>query len=256
MEERVAERIGYIAGRWPLEPGRSTIVFIHGSGGSCLFWKAQVEGLDARVNTLAIDLPGHGRSETKGKEKVEDYTKAVANFIMDINVPNPIPCGLSLGGAIALQLLLDYQKQFKAGMLISTGSRLKVAPVIFDAIANDYNDFVEMLCKFSCSKKTDHKLVHPFREDLVKCKPEVSNGDFVACNSFDISEQLTTIKVPVLVVTAEDDKLTPPKYGEFLSMTIKNAHREHIMDAGHIVPMEKPEEVNRAIADFLDKNGF
>ena len=100
MEERKSKGIGYIASRWPMDPAKSTLIFIHGAGGSCAFWKAQVSGLAERANTLAIDLPGHGRSEGEGKDKVEDYAQALVKFIIKIDTPNPIPCGLSIGGAI------------------------------------------------------------------------------------------------------------------------------------------------------------
>jgi len=60
----------------------------------------------------------------------------------------------------------------------------------------------------------------------------------------------------VLVVTAEEDRLTPPQNGEALERGIKNAIRAHLTDAGHIVAMEKSEEVNRTILNFLDQTGL
>jgi len=256
MEERKSHGIGYMTGRWPLEPDKSTLFFIHGAGGSRLFWKEQINGLTARANTLAIDLPGHGRSIGEGMDTVEDYARAVAAFIKNVHVPNPIPCGLSLGGAITQQLLLDYRGLAKAGILISTGSRLKVAPVIFETIDKSYSGYIDMISKLAASKKTDPSLVALFKEDIARGTPEITHGDFCACNSFDVTEHLASIDVPVLVVTAEDDKLTPPKFGELLVESIKNAGQAHIIDAGHIAPIEKPKEVNQAITNFLDQNGL
>ena len=256
MQERTEQGIDFIAGNWPMNPENSTIVFIHGAGGSRLFWKAQVEGLATRVNTLAIDLPGHGRSEGVGKNKVEDYAQVVGNFLRDIDVPNPILCGLSMGGAVTQQILLDYTDLIRAGILISTGAKLKVAAAIFETIENDYNGFVDMIGRFAASDKTNPQLLQPFKDETAKCKPEIAYGDFQACDRFDVTKRLTSINLPVLIVTAEDDKLTPPKYGKFLEQNIKLAKRVHILDAGHIVPMEKPEEVNGAIVDFIDKTGL
>jgi pimeloyl-ACP methyl ester carboxylesterase len=87
-------------------------------------------------------------------------------------------------------------------------------------------------------------------------KPKVTYGDFQACNQFNVIERLDEIRVPVLVISAEDDKLTPPKYARFLEDGIPNATRKHIHDAGHIAPMEKPQEVNQAIIAFLNHHGF
>jgi pimeloyl-ACP methyl ester carboxylesterase len=256
MEDRKTNGIGYITGRWPLDSAKSTIVFIHGAGGSSTFWSAQVQGLVARANTVALDLPGHGRSGENGKTKIEDYVQAVIDFIKQVDMPTPIPCGLSMGGAITQQLLLDYQDQFKAGILISTGAKLKVAAAIFEAIENDYNGFVDMVGKLAASKKAGPGLVQSIKDEMTRCKPEITYGDFKACNRFNIIERLSSIKIPVLVVSAQDDKLTPPKYADVLEKTIKNAARAHIMDAGHVVPIEKPAEVNQAIMEFLDRNGL
>jgi pimeloyl-ACP methyl ester carboxylesterase len=256
MIEGKAQGIGYVAGSWPLDPEKSTIVFIHGAGGSGIFWQAQVEGLVARANTLAIDLPGHGKSDGEGRDKVEDYARIVANFMKETNLPDPIPCGLSMGGAITQLLLIDYRDQVKAGVLVSTGSRLKVAPAIFEIIEKNYSDYVDMVCSFAASEKTNPVLLAPFKEEIARCRPEIAHGDFRACDCFDVTARLSAIDVPVLVVTAEDDKLTPPKYGEALEKGIKNATRAHIMDAGHIAPMEKSDEINKIILKFLDQTGL
>ena len=256
MEERQIGGLGFLAGRWPLDAAKSTIVFIHGSGGSGRFWQAQINGLAGRVNAVALDLPGHGRSGKDGKNTIEDYARAVLEYIEAADIPRPVPCGLSIGGAIVQQLLLDFAEKFQAGILIGTGARLKVLPMFFETIETDYSKFVEMLCKFSASEKTAPELVQPFREDLLKCDPRVTLGDFQACNGFDVMERLAEISVPVLVISAQDDKLTPPKYADFLESAISNTTRAHISDAGHIASMEKPGEVNQAIIEFLDSHGL
>jgi len=256
MEEKKIGGAGFIAGRWPLDQDKSTIVFIHGSGGTGHFWKAQVEGLAEHVNTVALDLPGHGRSGKDGKNTVADYARAVLGFIEAADIPYPIPCGLSIGGAIVQQLLLDYARQFQAGILISTGAKLKVLPMIFEAIEKDYSGLVEMLCKFSASEKTAPEVIQSFRDDLQKCDPRVTLGDFQACNRFDVIDRLAEISVPVMIISAQEDKLTPPKYADFLESAISNTTRAHISDAGHIAPLEKPQETNQAIIEFLDRHGL
>ena len=52
-------------------------------------------------------------------------------------------------------------------------------------------------------------------------------------------------------MTAADDKLTPPKYGQYLAEAIPGASLVQIADAGHLSPLEKEEDVNQAIVDFL-----
>jgi len=252
MEKRQRNGIGFVAGRWPLNATQSTLVFIHGSGGSAQFWSAQVEGLVEKANTLAIDLPGRGNSKAAGKDSVDGYVAALLEFLEHLGAAELIPCGLSLGGAIVQQLLLDHPDRFGAGILIGTGAKLKVLPAIFEAIRTDYAGFVQMLCKLSSSEKSDPTQIQPFRDDLKRCSPDVTYGDFQACDQFDVMARLGDIRVPVLVISAEDDKLTPTKYADYLESAIPHAARVSIAGAGHIAPLEKPRAVNQAIIDFLD----
>jgi pimeloyl-ACP methyl ester carboxylesterase len=253
MYEGQENGIGFRAGRWPLDKDKSTLLFIHGAGGSKVLWQTQVESLAGRFNTVALDLPGHGSSSGAGLETINDYARVVFSFIEGIKAPEIIPCGLSMGGAITQQLLLDYPGFFRAGILINTGARLKVLPFIFEAIETNYQGFVALTPQVAASPKTDTVLLKPYLEAAARCRPEVARGDFLACHTFNASDRLNTITVPVLIVTSADDQLTPPKLGQFLAEQILGAHRYHILEAGHLAPIEKPEEVNRAITEFLDR---
>jgi pimeloyl-ACP methyl ester carboxylesterase len=57
-----------------------------------------------------------------------------------------------------------------------------------------------------------------------------------------------------LIISAQDDLLTPPKYGELLEQKIPGSRRVHILDSGHMIPVEKPEEFSRALIAFLDEH--
>jgi pimeloyl-ACP methyl ester carboxylesterase len=254
MEQMIRGEYAFICGQWPLDPQRSTLVCIHGAGESSLLWHAQVEGLKSRVNTVALDLPGHGRSGGAGRRRVEDYAAVMVDFITTIAAPNPIPCGLSMGGAITQQLLLGHSAHVRGGIIISSGARLRVLPSLFEMIASGMPAYVEMIGRLGFSEKTPPSDKKPFLEDSLNARPEVAHGDFTACNGFDVMQRLGAIRAPVLVVSAEDDQLTPPRYGEFLETHIPNAVRAHILDAGHFVPIEKPLEVNAAIIRFLENN--
>lgn len=252
VKEHQAGGMAFIAGGFPPDPGKPSIVFIHGAGGSGLFWRNQVEALAARANTMAVDLPGHGQSPGPGMEKIEEYAEAVAGFI-EKAAPGAVPVGLSMGGAITLQLLLDHPGRFPAAVLVSTGARLKVMPQIFETIEKDFPAFVALMGKFAASPKTPPERLAPVLEDIARREPEVVLGNFRACDRFDVSGRLGEIDAPVLVVSAEDDLLTPPKYSDFLEQAMQTVRRVHIVDSGHLIPVEKPEEFNRAVVMFLDE---
>jgi pimeloyl-ACP methyl ester carboxylesterase len=253
MEYRETGGIGYISGRWPLNQDKPTMVFIPGAALTAIFWEPQVNYFRNIANTVAVDLPGHGASQGPGKESISDHARSVMDFIDLIEAPRPIPCGLSMGGAIALQLLIDNGDRFPAGILINTGARLKVMPLIFQIIQENYDDFVEMLCISAISTKSDTEKLRAVIEACSKCRPDVALGDFKACDRFDVMDKLGLIEAPVLVLTASDDNVTPVKYGIFLEKNIKNATLVNIEDAGHLSPIEKPHKVNRSIHDFLSE---
>ena len=256
MENRFEAGLAFNTAVWPLDPQKSTLVFIHGSGGSKALWNNQIGGFAGRANVLALDLPGHGGSPGDGYSEVAHYSKAVAEFLKQMKVPGPIPAGLSLGGAVTLQLLLDYPETFSAGVPICTGAKLKVMPLIFETIDRDYPAFVASIKQFGVSPKTDQALLKPILEDSLKCPAAVAYGDFLACDRFDVRNRLPEIRARVLVVSGSDDLLTPPKYGRYLEEHIPGACWVNIPEAGHLLPVEKPTELNRVLADFLEENNL
>jgi len=253
MENRLSGSIGFATGSWPLDANKPTLVFIHGSSQNRLFWRSQVQTLGDVANTVAMDLPGHGTSQGPGYDQVTDYVQAVMDFIDEEKIPHPIPCGLSLGGAIALELLIDHGERISAGILMNTGARLKVNPLIFETIQNDFDKFVESIVVMGISGKSDVDALRPLIQEVSVCTPDVAAGDFQACNRFDVMDRLHLIKTPVLVMTARDDVLTPAKYGKYLGEQISGATVQSIEDAGHLSPLEKPDEINKAIRQFLQQ---
>lgn len=73
METRKINGICCDAGTWPLEPGRPTILFIHGATNSRRLWSRQLPVITGYANTLALDLPGHGKSEGPGMDTISAY---------------------------------------------------------------------------------------------------------------------------------------------------------------------------------------
>lgn len=251
MHESKSDGIAFIAGRWPLDTDLPTVLFIHGSGGSNIMWRAQVEALAREMNTIALDLPGHGASEGEGMDCITDYTAVVDDFVASLGISRPVVCGLSIGGAIVLQLLLDMPQKYKAGIVVNSGARLRVMPLIFETLEKDFEGFINASYSFSISEKTDPAQVKPLVDSMAQCPPAITSGDFAACDTFDVMERITEIAAPLLIIASAEDKMTPVKYGTFMADHIKNSSMVVIEDAGHLAPMEKPDEVSRAISEFV-----
>ncbi len=253
MIERKIEGMAFLAGRWPLNPNRPTLVFIHGSGQEARFWQGQVDGLAGVANTIAVDLPGHGNSDGDGFRRVSDFAGSVTDFIDAVNAPAPIPCGLSLGGAVALHLLIRHGDRLRAGILANTGARLKVLPAIIETIENNYDRHLTGLVKFAVAQ------VNQADEEICRrvvatstAGPVVTANDFRACDAFDVMDQVSSINLPVLVLSAMHDTLTPIKYADWMAANINGARHVTLDGAGHMSPIEQPDAFNRAISRFLE----
>jgi pimeloyl-ACP methyl ester carboxylesterase len=251
MIVREYDDIAFAAGTWPFDPKRPTIVFIHGAGLSKAFWQQQLNGLADSVNSVALDLPGHGDSRGKGEVTVTAYAQRLAQFIDSLSVPAPFVCGHSLGGAIVLQLLLEFTAQLGGGILIGSGARLRVLPSIFAQIEDDYTGYVDFLAQQGASAQTDPRLITPTLDIVAACPPVITLGDFHACDRFDILDALPKIKLPVLIISAVDDRFSPPKYSEHMARHIPNAQLVTIQRAGHLAPVEQPEAINQALMAFV-----
>jgi pimeloyl-ACP methyl ester carboxylesterase len=83
----------------------------------------------------------------------------------------------------------------------------------------------------------------------------VIEGDLRACDTFDLVEQIKAISLPTLVICGTDDLMTPPKYAEYLHEEINGSQLVLIPAAGHMVMLEKPDEVGRSIEAFLEQLG-
>src|SRR3990172_12606243 len=77
------------------------VILIHGAGSSHLIWPAEIRRL-AGHTVIALDLPGHGRSNGVGIQSVGDYTAAIIEFLAATKIFHSAFVGHSLGGAIAL----------------------------------------------------------------------------------------------------------------------------------------------------------
>ena len=223
-----------------------TLLFVHGAGGNHEIWENQIKYFS---NAIAIDLPGHDSGE--GRRTIEEYVEDVKRFCDQKSLKNFVMVGHSMGGAITQKFALTYPEYLRAIVLVSTGARLRVAPIIFEEIKRDYNNFLELMKEYAFSNKTPMEVRNKVAELMRKVKPQVIYGDFEACDKFDVMGSLNRISLPTLIICGKDDLLTPVEYSEYLKANIRNSELKVVADAGHMVMLEKPEEFNKIMMEFL-----
>jgi pimeloyl-ACP methyl ester carboxylesterase len=221
------------------------LVFIHGAGGSSKVWTYQKRHFSDHEITL-IDLPGHGGTPGDGRETISDYVEDVRKCIKSRE--DSVLIGHSMGGAITLSYVLKYPAA--ACVLAGTGAKLRVVPYILKNIINHYEQTVDLILDNAIHNKTEQIMTHSRRE-MLATPPHVTYNDFLACDTFNVMEELHRISIPTLVIAGQQDVLAPLKYSQYLADNITGAHLEIIENCGHMTMLEQPEAFNSAIERFL-----
>ena len=231
---------------------RPSVILIHGAGGSHLSWPPQLRRLhDQRM--FALDLPAHGKSEGIGHHAIEDYVHDVLEFMSEIGVYSAILVGHSMGSAVALLAAICFPERVIALALVGSGRRLRVAPALLRA-ASDSSTFesaVRMINDASFSSQSV-RIKELSTQRMMETRPAVLYGDLIACEAFDVMDQLSKLSLPTLIVCGSDDKMTPLRYSEFLRDHIAGACLEVVPNAGHMVMLEQPNIMSDLLADFLN----
>jgi pimeloyl-ACP methyl ester carboxylesterase len=248
------KQISYWAGRKGFLEGRETVLFIHGAGGGQYTWSYQKGYFEKQFNPLVIELPGHGESGGEGEEEIGKYAEHVYAFLRALNLQKIFLVGHSMGGAIVQTLALTHPEVIKGIVLVGTGARLKVLPLILDGIKSHFEETVQRINRFAYSRKAPSDLVEKGVLGMRQCRAEVIYGDFLACDRFDMMNEIGKIILPTLILCGDDDQLTPLKYSRFLQNRINGSKLEVLSNAGHMVMMESASAFNKKIGEFIFDN--
>jgi pimeloyl-ACP methyl ester carboxylesterase len=232
-------------------------MLVHGAACNHKLWNRQWSVLSSFGQVLAVDLPGHGASEKLPADQrisVQAYADHIHSALSALKCQSAVLIGHSMGGAISMRYSLDHPKTVKALVLVGTGAKLGVSPAILEGLSTNFEQTVRAgIGGWAFAKTTEKRVIEEGVKEMLKCEQQVALADFRACNEFDIREYVSDIKIPTLIMVGDEDRLTPLKWSEFLHNEISGSKMAIINAAGHMVMLEKYEEVNKRLTSFIRK---
>ncbi len=243
--------IGYRLGKGGFDPQKESLVFIHGAGGNSLVWLHQLEGLEVGANLIALDLVGHGKTKGGPVSSIGEYGSWLAMLLREAFGEKVIVVGHSMGGAVAMDVATKERERLKGLVLLATGPRLKVAPQFLEGLKGDFENTVKRIMKYAYRKDIDQKTLDEGVDLMLSTGKDVVYNDFFACDNFDITQRLSEIQQPALILVGDQDRLTPLKLSTELLEGLPKGRLSKIPDSGHMLMTERPFLVNREIQGFL-----
>lgn len=248
----VSNNIYYFATRNQKE-SVPTLVLIHGAGGTHLSWPHNIRRMTG-FRVLAPDLPGHGKSAGIGEQSIEKYTDHIYRWMQGLPMTDATVIGHSMGGAIAQMLALKHPKKIRALVLLNTAASLPIDPQIMNRLATPatYRSAVDAIIVRTNPSNMDQKVRKQIADELLKIRPGVLLSDFIACNEFDIHDQIDGINIPACVITGEDDKIVSVRRSRELAEHLNSSEFHIIPQAGHMVMIERSGQVIQIMESFLE----
>ena len=254
----------YTGGK-PFNPAQPTAVFIHGVLNDHSVWILQTRYLAHHGwNVLAIDLPGHCKSEGLPPDSVEQAAATVIALLDAMGIAKAALIGHSFGSLIALQAAAQAPDRVSHLVMVGTAFPMRVSAALLEGAVNAPMKAIDMVNTFS------HSMMAPppsalgpgtwvpggskalMRRVLASnTQANVFYIGFKACDSYANGETaMAQVQCPTLFILGQQDQMTPPKAAQ--SLISKAAYAQVVkLKAGHSLMTEAPEAVLHAMVGFL-----
>ncbi len=216
------------------------VLFLHGWGGTSQSLKDLAKLISADHQSILMDLPGFGKSDNPDpKWGVEEYASLVTHFVKKLKLSSVILVGHSFGGTLSLFLGSKYPKLFKKLILFAPsykrgGKRSKVS---------SYGRFLP-----SAIKKPLYRIFFP-KSELYKY-PHLEKN-FRNLITHDISPEVVSIRIPVLIIWGTKDSYVPVSHASELNRLIPESKLTIMEGYGHGLPLMEPGLIYEAVKSFL-----
>ena len=256
--------------------GEPVFLLLHGFGASLYSWQAVMEPLSQIGRVIAYDRPAFGLTERpltwqgQNPYSPEAQVALVIGLLDHFGVQSAILVGNSAGGTVAMQTALAHSERVLALVLVdpavyngggapdwirpllNTPQMRHLGPLVARQIQARGPQLIE-LAWHDPSKITPETLA------LYKKPLQVKNWDqalwelTLASRDAKLDVRLDELRMPVLVVTGDDDRIVPTEDSIRLAGEITNADLVVIRAAGHVPHEEQPAAFMDAVKEFLAK---
>lgn len=237
----------------PTEAPLPPIVLLHGMLGDLSNWVDTVEALSEngyRVLAPIIPVYDFPLSETG----VPRLTQYVHEFVDTLGLDTTVLVGNSLGGHIALLYTLDYPETVHA-LVLSGSSGIYETTMGSSFFRRQDRDFIRERTEmtFYDPAHATEELVDEMLE-IVNDRPRAFRLLKIARSADEetVTEQLSQLDMPSLLVWGRDDVITPPDVAEEFRNRMPNARLEFIDECGHAPMIEHPDQFNELTLNFLE----
>ena len=230
------------------------LVVLNGIMMSCTSWKEFIEPFSANNRLILVDFLDQGKSDRMtGQEYDHAIQVEVVKELVDfLSLDKVYLMGISYGSEIAMEFTLKYPEHVERLLLFNatarTGPWLGDIGDAWNLAAGDpdayYLTTIPVIYSPSFYLKKNEWMTRR-RETL---RPVFGNPDFIeamirltnSSRNYDIAGELHRITVPTLVVSAQQDYLTPLEEQQFICARIPNSHHVIIPNCGHASMYEQP----------------
>lgn len=243
------------------EPAAPALVFLHGIGGQAEIWRPQLLAFQG-WRRIAWDMPGYEGSAALPEVTIATLAGALKDFLGQIGAEKPVLVGHSIGGMIVQEFCARRPEGGRAAVLAQTSAA-------FGQPDGDWQrDFIAARFGPLDAGGTLASLAEEFVAGLVgddpdpdgmalarRCMAAVPEDSYRAMMrallGFDRREALGRLTIPTLLVAGSKDESAPAEVMARMAKRIPGATYISIEGAGHLVGVERPQEFNRVLGDFL-----
>lgn len=235
--------------------GEEALVFVHGWTCDASFWRMQTPAFAARTRVLAVDLPGHGRSDKPegAAYTMELFARAVEAVMRDAGVRRAVLVGHSMGVPVVRQFYRKYPERTLGLVLVDGGLR----PFAPRAMMEQFVAPLRGPNYREAAAKMADGMLRPVRSEALRAEIRavmLAAPQHVAVGAMEgmLDEAVwkeDQIRVPVLAVLARSP-FWPPDNEQFFRRVAPDLDYRMWEGVSHFLMMEKPDEFNRALAEF------